>query len=226
VSVAAAPRPRALIAAREPALRAGIRLALAGTADCWEADGPVAALEVVEREPLDICLVESDHAASGLRLTELIQLSQPDIRIVLLAHTLSEQEFLRAVRAGASGYVSDNVDPARLPDIVLGVLRGEPAVPRALVKRLLEEFRYLGRRQIEVRDRPALNLTRREAEVLDLIREGLPTHVIGHRLGIADVTVRRHRSSLLSKADAKSANELLQLIGDGRTGESEPAGPS
>ncbi len=218
-AVAGASRPRALIVAREPAFRAAVRLALAQTADCSEAQGTVAALEAVERESPDICLVESDHAGSGLYLTELIRRSHPEIEIVVLAHTLSEREFLRAVRAGASGYVPADVLPARLPQIVADVLRGEPAVPRALVRRLLDEFRYLGRRRIELGDRPVLDLTRREAEVLDLIREELPTHLIGRRLGIADVTVRRHRSSLVSKAKAKSASELLRLLDELRAGE-------
>jgi DNA-binding NarL/FixJ family response regulator len=216
MAVAVERRPTALITARDAAFRAGVRLALAGTVDCWEADGPAAALDVVENEAVDICLLESDQAGSGVRLTELIQQTHPEIQVVLLAHTVSEQEFLRAVRAGAAGYLSDTINPARLPEIVAGVLRGEPAVPRALVRRLLEEFRFLGRRRIEVKDRPVVNLTRRESEVLDLIREGLPTHKIGRRLGISDVTVRRHRSSLFSKADAKSAAELLRLIGDRR----------
>src|SRR5215217_5327732 len=140
-AAAAAHRPRALIAGHDAALRSGLRRAIEPGVDCWEAAGAADALDVLQRESPDVCLLESDGEGGGLRLTELIHRARPDVQIVLLAETLDEGDFLRAVRAGACGYLLETVDPDRLPHIVEAVLRGEAAVPRALVGRLLGECR-------------------------------------------------------------------------------------
>lgn len=205
-------RPRTLIAAREPALRAGVRVALQPVSECWEADGPASALEVVKRARPDVCFLDADHNGSAIRTTELIHELNPDTHVVLLSGSTSDDDFLRAVRAGADGFLPRTIDPQRLPGVVDGLMRGEPAIPRLLVRRLVDELRHFGRRQIQVADHRVVHLTRREAEVLDLVREGLSTNAIGHRLGIADVTVRRHRAALFSKLGTKTKADLLRLL--------------
>lgn len=212
---AVAPKPRVVLGSHEPALRAGMRLALRDVAELTEVDGPAAAVDAVGREASDVCFLDADHGGSGIRATELIRRSRPDAQVVLVAHTPTEEEFLQAVRAGAAGYLPETVDPSRLPNIVEGVLRGEAAVPRTFVRRLFDEVRHVGKRSVLARDRREVTLTRREAQVLDLMRAGLPTHAVAHRLGIADVTVRRHRSSLFSKLDVSSRAELLAIADSG-----------
>ena len=209
---AAAVRPFALIAAREPALRAGMRLALEPGVRCEEAGSPAEAIELLSREQPDVCFLDADGGAGGLRATELIRQLKPDTTVVLLAHTVSEEEFLQAVRVGAAGYLPEGIPPERLPAVVESVLRGEAVVPRALVRRLFDEFRNLGRRRVQVGTGRAVQLTRRESEVLDLVRQGMTTRAIARRLGVADVTVRRHRSSLFAKLEVRSRPELLDLL--------------
>ncbi len=203
---------RVVIAAREPALRAGMRLALEQIAECTEADGPAAAIGVVSSSRADLCFLDATHGGTGGRAVVLIRSVHPDVHVVLLTHTPTEEEFLQAVHAGAVGYLPENIDPARLPHIVEGVMRGEAAVPRALVRRLLGEVRSAGKRSIVTRDRGEITVTRREAEVLDLLRDGLATHAIARRLGISDVTVRRHRSTLYSKLHVRSKPDLLEAL--------------
>jgi DNA-binding NarL/FixJ family response regulator len=207
-------RPSTMIAAREPELRALVRLALEPVAECWEADGPAAAVDIAARLHPDVCFVDAEQNGNGsaIRTLELIREAHPEARIVLLRGSDSEAEFIRALRAGADGYLPRTIDPTRLPQIVEALLRGEPAIPRLLVTRLVDELRHLGRRQITTSDSRIVDLTRREAEVLDLVREGRPTHAIAHRLGIADVTVRRHRAALFAKLGVNTNAELLRLL--------------
>src|SRR4051794_34574865 len=145
-------RPVALIAGRAADFRSALCRAIEPVADCREAADAIGALDVLGREPADLCLLELDRDGGGLRLTELIRRAWPDAQVVLLAHTLTEVDLLRAVRAGARGYLPVGVDPERLPFIVEAVLRGEPAVPRALVGRLLDACRSPGSRQVRGRD--------------------------------------------------------------------------
>lgn len=207
-------RPSTLIAAREPGLRADVRAALEPVFACWEADGPAAAVDLARRLQPDVCFVDADQNGNGsaIRTTELIHEVHPRAQVVVLCGSSTEAEFLRALRAGADGYLPRTIDLARLPGIVQGLLRGEPAIPRLLVRRLVDELRHSGRRRIETADGVAVELTRREAEVLDQLREGLPTHAIAHRLGIADATVRRHRAALLAKLGVKTKAELVRLL--------------
>jgi DNA-binding NarL/FixJ family response regulator len=209
---ATAARPLALIAAREPALRAGMRLALEPGVRCEEAESPAQAIELMERECPDVCFLDADGGSGGLRATELIRQFQPGTTVVLLAHTVSEEEFLQAVRVGAAGYLPESIPPERLPAVVESVMRGEAVVPRALVRRLFDEFRNLGRRRLQLAPGRAVQLTRRESEVLDFVRQGMTTRAIARRLGVADVTVRRHRSSLFAKLQVRSRSELLLLL--------------
>lgn len=212
---AAARPPLALLATREPALRAGMRLALEPSVRCALADSPAAAIEAMEREHPDVCFLDADGGAGGIRATQLIRQASPDVAVILLAHTPNDDEFLQAVRAGAAGYLPESVPPERLPAIVDAVLRGEAAVPRTFVRRLFEELRTLGRRSLQLGPGRAVELTRRESEVLPLVRLGLSTRAIARRLGVADVTVRRHRSSLFAKLGVHSRQELLQLLESG-----------
>jgi DNA-binding NarL/FixJ family response regulator len=83
-----------------------------------------------------------------------------------------------------------------------------------LVTSLVEEFRHPpnDRRRNVVTGRLAARLTRREWEVLGLLREGRRTGEIADELGISPITVRRHVSSLLRRLGVSSRNDALELF--------------
>src|SRR6266542_3343382 len=86
-------------------------------------------------------------------------------------------------------------------------------LPRALVATLIDRLRArVGHRHLAVPDRRGVDLTSREWEVLDLMREGLSTHGIATRLRISDVTVRRHIGSVLKKLEVRSREEAMKLL--------------
>jgi DNA-binding NarL/FixJ family response regulator len=100
------------------------------------------------------------------------------------------------VRVGAVGYIVTDIAPTRLPEAINAVLRGEVAIPR-LVSVLADRLRErLGRRHLALRDRPGVELTTREWEVLDLMCDGHSTRAIAGRLLISEITVRRHISAV------------------------------
>jgi len=205
-------KARVLVAADHDATRNGIRLALAEAADVSEADDADAAVDMAVRDRPDVCVVDFSPAGRGIRATAEITTRIPGATVVIMTDRIDEDEFLNAIQAGATGYVSQQIDPARLPHLIRDLMRGEAAVPRALVTRLLDEFRGRERRRLALRERRGVELTEREWQVVEALRQGMTTRQIAERLGIREVTVRRHISGVQHKVGVRTRSELLGLL--------------
>ena len=202
-----------LIAAERLPTRVGLRLALEPEARCTEAADAESAVDAAVRDRPDVCLLGLDASGQGLRVANEIVQRVPSAVVILLTSRLDEEEFMAAVRAGATGYLTHNLDPARLPHVVRGALRGEPAVPRRFVSRLLDELRTRERRRSVVLDgKGRVSLTAREWEVVDLLLRAASTMEIATELGVAPVTVRRHLGSVERKLGVRSRAEVVELL--------------
>jgi DNA-binding NarL/FixJ family response regulator len=202
-------------------MRTGVRLALANAADCTEFDEADEAVQAAVRDRPDVVFVDFNPASRGIRATAAITAGRPEATVIVMTRSLDEDEFVSAVRAGAAGYISEGVDPERLPHVIRSLMRGEAVVPRMLVSRLIEELRGRDRRRrhLELREHGRVELTPREWEVLELLRAGLSTQLIADQLGISAVTVRRHIGTVHQKAGTTSRAELLRLMEtDGNAG--------
>ena len=208
-------RIRVLIADDDGATRAGVRLALTGHGFevCAEADSADAAVEAARRERPELCLVEANVPGGGLAAAERILRAHSESVVVMLSAAVDEERLLAAVRVGARGYLLKDMDPARLPMALRGVLDGEAAFPRALMGAVLDEFRARehGRHASQL-SRLGVQLTSREQQVLELLERGLETAEIGERLSISPVTVRRHVSEILRKLGASDREAALRLL--------------
>lgn len=204
-----------LVADDHPPTRAGVRLALEGRgfAVCAEAaDAPGAVAEALRSLP-DVCLLDIHMPGDGISAAAEIAARLPHTAIVMLTVSRDDHHLFHALRAGASGYLLKDIDPARLPSALRGVLEGEAALPRSLVARVIEEFRgRSGKQRRHLARAPDPALTEREWEVLGLLRLGLRTAEIGDRLSISPVTVRRHVSSILGKLRVASREEAVRLV--------------
>jgi DNA-binding NarL/FixJ family response regulator len=207
--------PAVVIAASDSATLAGMRIALVGESVRVRAEARSLRelVQAVERYAPDVCLIDAELERGGVRAAAEIVARAPRVAVVLLAAEADEEQFLDAMRAGAAGYVPKNVAPVRLPNIVRAVMKGEPAVPRSLVMPLIHEYRQRGaRRHLAVPNGRGVDLTSREWQVLDFMREGLSTRQIAARLLISEVTVRRHISSVLKKLDVETRADALKLL--------------
>jgi DNA-binding NarL/FixJ family response regulator len=211
---------RVLLADDDLTTRARVRLALEGSAFTIVAEVGTAdaAVEGAVRHRPDLCLLDLFMPGGGIPAAQRIHAELPEAKIVVLTVSLNEKDLFEALLAGASGYILKDASPARLPVALRGVLAGEAALPRNLERLLIEEFRARelddrGRRRFVPRRRglPA-HLTRREWQVLDLISDQLPTTVVAQRLGISEVTVRRHMSSIMHKLDVPNRASAVRLV--------------
>jgi DNA-binding NarL/FixJ family response regulator len=207
--------PHVLIAAERLPTRVGLRLALEPGARCTEVADAQAAVDAAVRDRPDVCLLGLDPPGQGLRVVHEIATQVPSAAVILITNKLDEEEFMAAVRAGASGYVTQSLDPARLPFVVRSAMRGEPAVPRRFVTRLLDELRLRERRRtVLLAGKGRVALTAREWEVAEMLLRSASTAEIAEELGVAPVTVRRHIGSIEQKLGVSTRAEVVALLSD------------
>jgi DNA-binding NarL/FixJ family response regulator len=198
-------------------VRSGVRQSLveAGFDVVGEASDAPSAVSLAERERPDLCLLDVHMPGGGIWAASEIVEGLPDTAVVMLTVSRNDEDLFDALRAGAAGYLLKDTDPERLPHALRGVLAGEAAVPRALMARIIDEFRTRGRRRrvpVPGRGRRGVELSSREWEVLDLLHEGCTTAEIARRLFVSPVTVRRHVSAVLHKLDVPDRQSAVDLL--------------
>jgi DNA-binding NarL/FixJ family response regulator len=208
-------RTEVVVGASGAATCAGVRLALQrpDIHVCAEAESVPDLIAAVQREQPDVCIIDGALSASPVTTAAEIMARVPSVAVVLLTDEVSETEFLGAIRVGVAGYLHKSISPAALSNVVHAVAKGEPAIPRSLVVALINGYRQRpARTPLDVPSGRGTDLTTREWEVLDFMRDGLTTGQIAGRLLISDVTVRRHISSVLKKLNVPTRTDAIELL--------------
>ena len=153
------------------------------------ATGIEAVARAAELEP-DVVLMDLQMPGmDGVRATRQIT-SASRSQVLVLTSFSDTERITGAIDAGAMGYTLKDADPDELLDAIRAVARGEsPLHPR--VARQLLTARARGRAAGD-------DLTARELEVLELVRQGLANKQIARRLGISERTVKAHLTSVFS----------------------------
>jgi DNA-binding NarL/FixJ family response regulator len=209
------PVARVLVADDHPLTRTGIRLALEGSGFevCAEAGDADSAVELAIRLRPDVCLLDVCMPGNGITAAQRIAELVPEAAVVMITASGDDDALFAALRAGAVGFLLKDREFGRLSEALRGVLNGEAAVPRDLTVRILAEFRRGGRAHRPlVPGRPGVRLTRREEEVLDLLRQDLGTSEMAARLYVSPATVRSHVSALLRKFQVGDRTALRELL--------------
>ena len=178
---------RLLIADDHSVVRTGLRH-LVATFDEVElvgaaADGEEAVALCADHDP-DVVLMDLEMPVlDGIEATRRIVEAQPRVAVVVLTSFSDREQILRALDAGAVGYLLKDAEPAELERAVRAAARGEaPLDPRA--GRALLQDRAAGS--------PLDGLSAREREVLAMVTRGLPNKLIARELGISEKTVKTH----------------------------------
>ena len=136
---------RILIAEDHPLIRADLRQDLenGGLVVCAEAATGAEAVTAALRERPDLCLIDIRMpGGDGIAATEAIRRELPGTRIVLITAVPNADGVLTAARAGADGYLSKDVNPRVLPQVIRAVADGETSYPRCLMDSLLDAVRH------------------------------------------------------------------------------------
>jgi DNA-binding NarL/FixJ family response regulator len=178
-----------------------------------ETNGPDAVLAAGRTQP-DVALLDVNMpGGGGIEAAAQIVREVPGTAVVMLSGVARDEDLFAALLAGARGFLLKDTDPDRLPFALEGVMKGEAALPRTLMTRLIDEFRLRESTHRPLTGPTGRRLSEREQEVLQLMADGLPTGQLAERLGISGVTVRRHVSALVEKlgvADRAAAVAALR----------------
>jgi DNA-binding NarL/FixJ family response regulator len=203
---------RVVLADGDPLARRTIRDALQsdGIVIVAEATSGREAIELVGFYRPDALVMDTGvPEIDGIEATRAIHERHPGISIVLVANTADDELGLQALRAGAAGYLSKEVQPEVLPRVLRGAIEGEAAISRRLAMSLVEKYRRAPRSGSGFRPVRS-ELTDREWEVLDLVSAGAATDEIARRLVLSTETVRSHLKNLYRKLGVRSREQAIE----------------
>jgi DNA-binding NarL/FixJ family response regulator len=148
---------------------------------------------------MDIFMPQGD----GLQAAREIRGQDPDVDIVILTASDTDEHLDEAVRLGVSGYLLKNLDADELFDLIEGVEKGEAALTRAMAARVLKG---MSRRETDSSQGEDL-LTEREVEVLRYLARGNSNPQIARELNISVNTVKTHISHILEKLNLENRTQ-------------------
>jgi DNA-binding NarL/FixJ family response regulator len=163
-----------------------------------------ATLELARQHRPDVVLLDDELPGIGdVGGPQKLAAEIPDSEVVVLAARFDRGTGVRAVLAGAAGYISRGIAAEALPRIVRAVMRGETAIPRTLTTALIERSRTLARSQVGMRP-TTTPLSPREWEVLDLMATGASPREIATELVVPLETVQSREQHILGKLGVHS----------------------
>lgn len=169
-----------------------------------EAETGAEAIWLAERLRPDIILMDIYMPeGNGLEATREIRKRYPEIAIVILTSSESDEHLREAVSLGISGYLLKNLDGEELFDLLAGIERGEAAMTRAMAARLMKNVAD-ARAATPEED----HLTERELDVLQLVARGASNMQIAEELVISVNTVKSHLKNILSKLGMENRTQV------------------
>jgi len=197
---------KVLVADDHAVVRRGLRQILAETDDIivgGEASTAAELWQLVERERWDTVILDIEMPGrSGLELLGELKRQHPKLPVLILTVYSEEQYAVRAIRAGASGFLTKESAPGQLVAAVRKVAAGGRFITPELAERLASSLAG------DAEALPHEALSDREFQVLCMIASGKTVSQIGHELSLSVKTISTHRTRILAKMNMKSNSEL------------------
>jgi DNA-binding NarL/FixJ family response regulator len=225
---------RVLLADDQALIRAGFRV-LVDSADDMEVVGEAAdgaqAVDLARQDRADVVLMDIRMPnVDGLEATRRIGADDDlaGVKVIILTTFESDEFVYQAIRAGASGFLVKDAEPADLIHAIRVVAKGDALLAPSITRRLITDLASQPeRRTLDVRQLDCL--TDREREVMGLIAAGLSNDEIATRLFVSPLTAKTHVSRILTKLSARDRAQLVVmayesgLVTPGNTGSSGSA---
>ena len=202
---------KVLLADDHKMIRAGLRLVLEQQPDiavAGEADDGRQAVTLAQDLKPDVVVMDVGMPnLNGIEASLQIKQARPQTAIVMLSMHSDEGYILRALRAGAAGYILKDSAEADLVGAVRAVAEGKsffsPKVSRIMLEDYVRKLRKTG-----AEDSYDL-LSAREREILQLVAEGKSSKEIANLLNLSVYTVETHRGNIMQKLNLRGIPELI-----------------
>ena len=210
---------RVLVVDDDALVRAGLTMLLAGADDIEivgeAADGSEGEQAIAEHQPGVVLMDIRMPGMDGLAATEIVRRRDRPPEVIVLTTFDADDHVLRALRAGASGFLLKDTPPADIVRAIRAVAAGEPMLSPAITRRLIGhvtgsdggERRRHARKQLD-------RLTEREREVAVAIGHGKSNAEISRELYMSIATVKAHVSHLLEKLEFNNRVQIALLAHD------------
>src|SRR6266513_3163690 len=180
-----------------------------GFAVCGEANNAPEAMDVIRKLNPDLAIVDlSLPGANGIELIKNIRAEFSKLPILVLSMHDESLYALRALRAGAQGYVMKHEAMANVVQAIHEVFSGRPYLSLEMAAQVITKFAH-GASEGEAD--PVDRLSDRELEILELIGKGTEVRQIAKRLHLSPKTVETHRAHIKDKLDLKNAREVARF---------------
>ncbi len=203
-----------LIADDQALVRAGLRALIEAEADLavtGEATDGAEAIATVRAQRPDVVLMDIRMpGVDGLEATRRIAAdgALDGVRVLILTTFEIDEYVFAALRAGASGFLLKDAEPAALLHAIRVVASGEALLSPSVTRRVVEVF-AAGSAPDAPQASLLAELTEREREVVGLVAQGLTNADIGQRLVISPATARTHVSRAMVKLGARDRAQLV-----------------
>jgi len=197
---------RVLIADDHAIVREGLKQILADTKDivvAAEAENGLEAVKLCRKNECQVMLLDiSMPDRNGIEVLKQVKKETPKLSVLMLSMHREDQYAIRALKAGAAGYLNKQSAPKELVNAIRQVSKGQKYISSALAQELA---RQIG----EDQDRPLHEtLSDREYQTLTMIASGKSVTDIANELTLSVKTVSEYRSRLLAKMKLKNSAEL------------------
>ncbi|MFG1695834.1 response regulator [Nonomuraea sp. NPDC049309] len=208
-----------LIVDDDPMVRAGLTMILGGADDITvvgeAADGSEVPPLVAEHRPRVVLMDIRMPGVDGLTATEALRRTSAPPEVVVLTTFHADAQVLRALRAGAAGFLLKDIAPADLVTAIRKVAAGEPILSPAVTRQLISHVSDGGADERTARARKLLaRLSERELEVARAVGQGKSNAEIGRELYMSVPTVKAHVSRILTKLDLNNRVQVALLVYD------------
>ncbi|HEY83179.1 MAG TPA: response regulator transcription factor [Dehalococcoidia bacterium] len=204
--------------------REGIHFTLSGEEDMEVIGEEVEnerALAFLETNPPQVAILNAGREKpSGIETTRRIKQNLPDVSVILVLDTLSDEQLFNVAKSGASAWLTKDVDPEVVIDTVREVAHGSQPITEALLKpeiasRVLDQFEVFSAVGEKVGGMMA-HLTSQEAEILRHVADGKPREEIAGILNLGEEGISHRIASILHKLVAN--DQKLMLIEAAQSG--------
>lgn len=189
---------------------AGVLVPARGFAVVGHGSSAADALSIARKLKPDVMIVDVMMPGGGIAAAQQIATELPQVKVVMLTASESQDNVTAALEAGARGYIVKGIGGNELIDTLRAIQFGESYVSPVLAARMLMEMQRRPKHPVKPSD--TTDLTHREEEILSLVADGLTNKEIAIRLDISEKTVKQHMTSIMQKLHCRNRVEAVNHL--------------